>query len=247
MLIIPAIDIRGGRGVRLTQGDYSRERVYEPDPVVVVERIAAAGARRLHLVDLDAARGRGDLGSAAAARRVLTAAVGAGIAVEVGGGVRSREAAERWLEAGASWVVLGSVAAREPEVAEAICAGLPGRCLVSLDVRDGVARVQGWTETAGTAEAHLDRWRAWPLAGLIRTEVSLDGMLGGPDLAGIAATVRAFPGPVLASGGVTALEDVERLAGCGAAGAIVGRALFEGSFDLGAALRRFGPTRQAGR
>jgi phosphoribosylformimino-5-aminoimidazole carboxamide ribotide isomerase len=242
MLVIPAIDIRGGRAVRLIQGDYAREQVYEDDPTGVVHRLAEAGARRLHVVDLDAARGREDPDSAAAATRVLVAASAAGVQVEMGGGVRDLRTAERWLAAGAACVVLGSLALREPEAAEAICAALPGRCMVSLDVRAGVAQAQGWTEPAGRAELHLQRWRSWPLAGLIRTDVALDGMLSGPDLEGLAATVRDFPGPVFASGGVSTVDDVVRLDEVGAAGAIVGRAIYEGSFDLRAALQRFAGT-----
>ncbi len=238
MLVIPAIDVRRGRCVRLLQGDYARERVYEEDPARVAERLLQAGARRLHVVDLDAARGAPDAASAAAVRRVL--AVAAGTEVEVGGGVRTREASEAWLAAGAAYVVLGSVALREPELGGAICQALPRRCLVSLDVRGGVAQAQGWTEPAGSEGEHVAIWREWPVAGLIRTSVAHDGMLEGPDLAGIAAAARAFPGPVIASGGVTSVDDAARLDEAGAAGCIVGRAIYEGSFDLRAALLRFG-------
>ncbi|MGD1052895.1 MAG: 1-(5-phosphoribosyl)-5-[(5-phosphoribosylamino)methylideneamino] imidazole-4-carboxamide isomerase [Candidatus Dormibacteria bacterium] len=239
MIVIPAIDIRGGRCVRLIQGDYNREHVYESDPAGVARRLVESGAHRIHLVDLDAARGLADLDSAAAARGVLEAARQGGVEIEVGGGVRTLAAAERWLAAGATLVVLGSVAVREPDAAEAICAALPGRCLVSLDVRGDVAQAEGWTEGAGSAAAHLERWATWPLAGLVRTEVSLDGMLNGPDLAGLEETVRSFPGPVIASGGISTVDDIARCDEAGAAGAIVGRALYEGSFDLRAAILRF--------
>ncbi len=238
MLVIPAIDIRGGRCVRLIQGDYARERVYADDPEAVADRLVAAGAVRLHVVDLDGARGRSDEDSSAAMARVL-AAVGDRAAVEVGGGVRDLDIAQGWLAAGAAFVVLGSLALGDPEAAEAICAALPQRCLVSLDVRGGIAQAQGWTEPAGSTATHLARWRSWPLAGLIRTNVARDGMLGGPDLEGLADLVQSFPAPVFASGGVSTVDDVTRLADAGAAGAIVGRAIYEGSFDLQAALRRF--------
>lgn len=238
MLVIPAIDIRGGRCVRLIQGDYARERVYAEDPEAVAQRLVDAGAGRLHVVDLDAARGVRDADSNAALVRVL-AAVGEVVAVQVGGGVRDVETARGWLSAGAGFVVLGSLALRDPDAAEAVCAALPGRCLVSLDVRGGIAQAQGWTEPAGSAAHHLARWRSWPLAGLIRTNVARDGMLSGPDLEGLAELAQSFPAPVLASGGVSTVDDVARLAAAGAAGAIVGRAIYEGSFDLRAALRRF--------
>ena len=239
MIVIPAIDIRGGRCVRLIQGDYSRERVYEDDPVAVVRRLAEDGAHRVHLVDLDAARGMADAGSATAARGVLEAARERDLEVEVGGGVRTRVAAERWLAAGAAFVVLGSVAVQDADAAHSICAALPGRCLVSLDVRGDTAQAQGWTEGAGSAATHLERWAGWPLAGLVRTDVTLDGMMGGPDLDGLGETVRAFPGPVIASGGISTVDDIVRCAEVGAAGAIVGRAMYEGSFDLRAAILRF--------
>ena len=239
MIVIPAIDIRGGRCVRLIQGDYSRERVYEDDPVAVVRRLAEDGAHRVHLVDLDAARGMADAGSATAARGVLEAAHERDLEVEVGGGVRTLVAAERWLAAGAAFVVLGSVAVQDADAAHSICAALPGRCLVSLDVRGDTAQAQGWTEGAGSAATHLERWAGWPLAGLVRTDVTLDGMMGGPDLDGLGETVRAFPGPVIASGGISTVDDIVRCAEVGAAGAIVGRAMYEGSFDLRAAILRF--------
>jgi phosphoribosylformimino-5-aminoimidazole carboxamide ribotide isomerase len=239
VIVIPAIDIRGGHCVRLIQGDYARERVYEDDPAVVAHRLAESGVHRIHMVDLDAARGRTDPSSAVAARRVLEVARAGRVEVEVGGGVRTLAAAERWLDAGATLVVLGSVAVQEPDAAEAICAALPGRCLVSLDVRGDVAQAQGWTEGAGSASGHIARWATWPLAGLVRTDVDLDGMLGGPDLAGLEATVRAFPGAVIASGGISTVDDIVRCAEAGAAGAIVGRAMYEGSFDLRAAVLRF--------
>jgi phosphoribosylformimino-5-aminoimidazole carboxamide ribotide isomerase len=241
VIVIPAIDIRGGRCVRLIQGDYAREHVYESDPVVVVHRLMDCGARRLHLVDLDAARGLDDLDSSIAVRRVLETASQAGVEVEVGGGVRTLAAAERWLAAGARYVILGSVAVREPEVAAAICAAEPGRCLVSLDLRGDVAQAQGWTEGAGSSAVHLGRWASWPVAGLVRTDVALDGMLSGPDLGGLAETARAFPGPVIASGGISTVDDIVRCAEAGAAGAIVGRAMYEGSFDLRAAILRLAP------
>ena len=165
-----------------------------------------------------------NLDSATAARGVLETARQRGVEVEVGGGVRTLAAAERWLAAGAAFVVLGSVAVQDPDAAQVICAALPGRCLASLDVRGDTAQAQGWTEGAGSAATHLERWAGWPLAGLVRTDVDLDGMMGGPDLGGLEKTVRAFPGPVIASGGISTVDDIVRCAKVGAAGAIVGRA-----------------------
>jgi phosphoribosylformimino-5-aminoimidazole carboxamide ribotide isomerase len=239
VIVIPAIDVRGGRCVRLVQGDYGRETVYENDPAVVVRRLLEQGARRIHLVDLDSARGHADERSDAAVAAVVEAAASAGAEVEIGGGVRDQPTARRWLEAGAAYLVLGSLAVREPEAAEEICRLLPGRCLIALDVRDGVAQAEGWTQAAGTAAAHLARWRDWPIAGLIRTNIADDGMLSGPDLQGLRETAAGFPAPVIASGGISTVDDAGRCAEAGAAGVIVGRAIYEGSFDLRAALLRF--------
>lgn len=239
MLVIPSIDVRGGRVVRLLRGDYAAETVFAGDPAAVVRGFAEAGARRVHAVDLDAARGRPDPASTAA----LTAAVGVlrdlGVEAEVGGGVRDREAAASWFERGATHVVVGSLAVRGPQSARALCEEFPGRVLLGLDVRDGEARAQGWTEPGGDAAAHLARWAAWPAAGVVHTAIERDGTLTGPALAALAAVCAAYPGPVFASGGVTTADDVAACAAAGAAGAIVGRALHEGLFDLGAALSRF--------
>jgi phosphoribosylformimino-5-aminoimidazole carboxamide ribotide isomerase len=245
VIVIPAIDVRGGRCVRLLRGDFTRETVYAEEPAQVAVAFVRQGARRLHIVDLDAARGVPDVLSRDAVRAAVRAAAEAGAEVQVGGGVRSPAAAASWLAAGASYVVLGSVAVRDPETARMICAAHPGRVLLGLDVRDGAAQAEGWTEPAGDAAEHLARWRDWPAAGVIRTEVGRDGTLLGPDTEGLAACVAAYPGPVFASGGIATLEDLAACAAVGAAGAIVGRALYEGTIDLGTALRRFPPTRAA--
>lgn len=243
--MIPAIDVRGGRCVRLLRGDYARETVYADDPAEMAERFAGAGAARVHVVDLDSARGAPDPGSRAAILRVVRTLADAGVAVELGGGVRDRAAAAAWLDAGVSWVVLGSLAVRNPELAEAVCRAHPDRVLLGLDVRGSMAQAQGWTEDAGSADAVLDRWATWPAAGVIRTDVERDGALGGPDLDGLRACVSRYPGPVIASGGVASLADLEACAAAGAAGAIAGRALYEGRLDLGEALRAFPPRRPA--
>jgi len=245
VLVIPAIDVRGGRCVRLAQGDFDRERIYDDDPGRVARALIDAGARRLHIVDLDSARGRPDPDSTAAAQRAVALAAAEGVTVEIGGGVREVAGAEHWIAMGASLVVLGSLAVRDPGAAEALCVALPLRCLAALDVRGGVAQAEGWTVGAGAVDHHLRRWAGWPLAGVIHTEVSRDGMLSGPDLEALRRVVRAASVPVLASGGVSSIDDLVRLEEAGAAGAIVGRAIYEGRLDVGAALRRF-PHRAGG-
>jgi phosphoribosylformimino-5-aminoimidazole carboxamide ribotide isomerase len=240
MLVIPSIDVRGGRAVRLLRGDYAQETVISDEPVAVVTSFADAGARRVHVVDLDSARGHADGASQRAAGACVASLAERGVEVQVGGGVRDIGTAQRWFDNGATAVVVGSLAVRDPAAAESLCAAFPGRVLVGLDVRDGVARAQGWTEPAGDALVHLARWASWPLAGIIHTAIERDGTLGGPAIDALRAVCRRCLGAVFASGGVTRLDDVAACQEAGAAGVIVGRALHEGLFDLHAALLRFG-------
>ncbi|HWF57977.1 MAG TPA: 1-(5-phosphoribosyl)-5-[(5-phosphoribosylamino)methylideneamino] imidazole-4-carboxamide isomerase [Candidatus Dormibacteraeota bacterium] len=239
MLVIPSIDLRGGRVVRLLHGDYDRETVFSDDAVAVVSSFAASGARRVHVIDLDSARGGADAASAGAATAVVAALAGLGVEVQVGGGVRDAATARRWFDSGATHVVLGSLAVGDPEAAAALCRAFPGRVLLALDVRDGVARAQGWTRSAGDALDHLARWAAWPVAGVVHTAIDRDGTLTGPSIDALGSVCARFPGPVIASGGVATIEDVRACRDAGAAGVIVGRALHEGSFDLRAALASF--------
>jgi phosphoribosylformimino-5-aminoimidazole carboxamide ribotide isomerase len=239
VIVIPAIDVHEGACVRLRQGDYARATRYAGDPVDVARDFIAAGARRLHVVDLDAARGRPDAATEAAVRAVVRAASVEGCAVDVGGGVRTMANAGRWLAEGAAYVALGSVAVREPALAHDICAAYEGRVLLALDVQDGAARVEGWTETGGGADDVLASWRGWPSAGIVFTSTTHDGMLAGPDLAGLARCRALSDGDVFVSGGIAGVDDVAACATAGAAGVIIGRALYEGAVDLGALLERF--------
>ena len=239
MLVIPSIDLRGGRVVRLLRGDYGHETVYDADPAAVVRSFVASGARRVHIVDLDAARGRSDSESDVGMVAAVRAVSGAGAAAQVGGGVRSESAARRWFGLGAAHVVLGSLAVTRPDEARAVCETFPQRVLLGLDVRDGEARAQGWTVSGGSAEEHLRRWSDWPSAGLVYTTIERDGTLAGPDVAALRAVRATFGGPLYSSGGIRDLHDVSACQEAGAAGVIVGRALHEGLFDLGEAVRRF--------
>ena len=232
MQIIPAVDVRGGRTVRLMQGDYGRETVFDGEPADIARSFIDAGARRIHLVDLDAARGEPDERSRTAALAVVAAARDAGCEVEVGGGVRSDDAARAWLDAGATYVVIGSVAMRDPVRARHICESAGGRVLIALDVSDGEARAEGWTEAAGAADQLLASWNEWNAAGVIYTDTDRDGMMGGPDLDGLSRCRFIYSGPVFLSGGVRNTEDAVAAAEHGAAGVVVGRALLEGTFDL---------------
>jgi phosphoribosylformimino-5-aminoimidazole carboxamide ribotide isomerase len=243
VIVIPAVDVRGGRCVRLLRGDYARETVYSEEPTQVALDFVRLGASRLHIVDLDAARGTPDVLSRDAVRAAVKAVAAAGAQVQFGGGVRSEPAAGAWLEAGADYIVLGSLAVRDARMAERICRAHPGRILLGLDVREGTAQAQGWTEAAGDAATHLERWRDWPAAGVIRTEIGRDGTMLGPDLEGLSACIEAYGGPVFASGGIGGLDDLSACAAAGAHGAIVGRALYEGTLDLRSALQLFRPPR----
>src|ERR1700693_6302424 len=185
MDVIPAVDVQGGRCVRLRQGEHATATVYAADPVLAAKRFINAGATRLHVVDLDAARGFPARESVAAVTRMVAICVDAGCAVQVGGGIRDIDTAARWLDAGVSLVILGSVAARDAALAQAICAAAEGRALLGLDVRAGVARGEGSTEDGSSAAELLRAWRTWLAAGVVYTDTTRDGLLAGPDLDGV--------------------------------------------------------------
>jgi phosphoribosylformimino-5-aminoimidazole carboxamide ribotide isomerase len=231
--LYPAIDLRGGRVVRLTKGDYDAETVYGDDPVAVAESFAAAGAPWVHVVDLDAAR------SGDPVNRPVVAAVAAALSgralLQTGGGVRSVADAEALAAAGVARVVMGSAAVRDPDLVDSAAAVLP--VAVGLDHRDGELAIHGWTEGSGV---HLaDALQRFPTAAaFVITDISRDGMLVGPDVDGLAAAVAATSVPVVASGGVASLDDVRTLAAIpGLGGIITGKALYEGRFTVADALR----------
>jgi phosphoribosylformimino-5-aminoimidazole carboxamide ribotide isomerase len=240
MDVIPAVDVQGGRCVRLRQGAHADATVYEQDPVIAAQRFIDSGATRLHVVNLDAARGAPVAESDDAVERMVITCVTARCAVQVGGGIRDAPSAARWIDAGASLVILGSIAARDTALAVAICEGVGGRVLLGLDTRDGIARVQGWTESGLTATELLRRWRDWPAAGVVYTDTARDGLLVGPDLDGLRTCQELYAGPVIASGGIGSIDDITACAAAGAAGVIVGKALYEGRVDLADALRAVG-------
>ncbi len=237
MVIIPAIDVQGGRCVRLRLGEHANATVYADDPAVAARTFITAGATRVHVVDLDAARGAPVRASADAVDRIVTVCVDHSCAVQIGGGVRDVSTAAHWIDAGASFVILGSVAALKPDVAVKICDATEGRVLLGLDVRAGVARVQGWTEDGLPLTELLRRWRTWRSAGLVYTDTTRDGVLTGPNLDGLQQCIDLFAGPVILSGGISSVDDIAACAAAGAAGVIVGKALYEGHVDLPAALR----------
>jgi phosphoribosylformimino-5-aminoimidazole carboxamide ribotide isomerase len=234
--LIPAIDLLGGRCVRLAQGDYARATVYGDDPAEVARAFAAHAVRRLHVVDLDGAR-EGRPVNGAAVRRIVEAS---GLPVQLGGGLRDLAAVEAAFAGGADRVVLGTAALREPALVEAAARAHPGRVVVGIDARGGKVAVQGWLETSGArAEDVAARLAGAGAAAIVYTDIARDGMLAGPDLEGAARIAEAAGLPVIASGGVGSEADVRRAAGFaarGVCGVIVGRALYTGAVDLGRAL-----------
>jgi phosphoribosylformimino-5-aminoimidazole carboxamide ribotide isomerase len=229
MDLFPAIDLRGGRCVRLYQGDFDQETVYGDDPVAQARRFADAGAPWVHVVDLDASRGQGS-------NRGIVTAIAAAVGptpVQTGGGVRDGSL----LDDGVARVVLGSLAVDDRAATSALIAAHPGRIAVGLDHRDGELRTRGWEEGSGVS---ITDALAWPeLAGasaFVITNIAKDATLEGPDVEGLAAAVEATSIPVVASGGVGTLDDLRALAATGVAGAIVGKALYEGRFTIEEAL-----------
>ncbi|MXV90024.1 MAG: 1-(5-phosphoribosyl)-5-((5-phosphoribosylamino)methylideneamino)imidazole-4-carboxamide isomerase [Acidimicrobiia bacterium] len=234
MLLFPAIDVRGGRCVRLYQGDFAVETSYAEDPAGVAASFAAAGARRLHVVDLDAAR-TGELTNLTQVAEIVAAA---GVPVQYGGGVRSVEAAARLADAGVARVVIGTAALENPSLVAEIAARQP--VALGLDVRGREVAVRGWQAAGGRSFAEV--LASAPEAdAVVVTQISTDGTLGGPDMELLAETLAATEIPVVASGGVGTLEDLLGLAdlragGRALAGAIVGRAIYERTVDLAEAL-----------
>ena len=239
MEIWPAIDLRGGKCVRLRQGDYRQETIFGDDPAAMARHWVELGARCLHLVDLDGARD-GRPANLAGVRSIVEA-VGERIACELGGGIRDEESIGALLDLGLRRLVIGTRAFREPEWFRGMCRKYPGRLVLGIDARDGRVATEGWLATSDVAATELaGRFAGEPIAALIFTDIATDGMMAGPNLAAMAAMRAAVPWPVVASGGVTTREDVARLAAVPMAGCIIGRALYEGPLTLPEALAAAG-------
>ncbi|MBW3649227.1 MAG: 1-(5-phosphoribosyl)-5-[(5-phosphoribosylamino)methylideneamino] imidazole-4-carboxamide isomerase [Actinobacteria bacterium] len=224
MDLYPAIDLRAGRCVRLYQGDFDRETVYDSDPVARARAFAGAGAPWVHVVDLDASRGQGSNRSVVEA---ITAAVP--VPVQTGGGVRDASL----LHAGVSRVVLGTLAVADRKQTEALIAGHPGGVAIGLDHRDGQLRTRGWEAASGIGVLEAVAWPEFAgAAAFVVTNIGLDATMQGPDLIGLARVMEATSVPVIASGGIGSLDDLRALADAGAAGAIVGKAIYEGAFTV---------------
>lgn len=229
MLILPAIDLRGGKCVRLRQGDYNRETVFGDDPVAVARRWVGEGARALHLVDLDGAR-EGRPVNGTVIRRIVESV---DVPCQVGGGLRTEADIQATLEAGVARVVLGTRALQDPAWVRQMAQEYPKRIVLGLDARDGKVATHGWLNTSEASVLDVAREFAnWPLYAIVYTDISRDGMLEGPNVDGIAELAAAVPVPVIASGGVTTVQNVRDLMGRKLFGCIIGRALYEGQIDL---------------
>jgi len=232
MVVIPAIDILGGRCVRLTQGKYEQPTVYVEDPVTMAQRFAAAGAQLIHVVDLDAARG-------SASNRTVIAQMleQSKVEMQVAGGVRTEDAVKALLDSGAHAVVMATTAVRDPHLFERCAFGHPGKVMAALDIRDNKAAVGGWLDTDPVVlKALVGRWADLPLAGVILTCIDRDGTMSGPDLDTLAKVRKMTRLELQYSGGVSSLDDIRRINATGAHGVILGKALYEGRLRLEEAL-----------
>ncbi len=233
MEIIPAIDLRGGKCVRLVQGDFARETVFGDDPVEMALRWQGEGATWLHVVDLDGARD----GAAAQfdiVRRIVEAVT---MQVEVGGGIRDAATARRYLDAGVGRCVVGTAAVRSPELVRSLAAWAPDALVVGIDARDGLVATSGWLETGELRAEDLGaRMVDAGVRRFVFTDIGRDGTLVGPNLEALRAFTAAVDAAVIASGGVGSLDDLTALAKTGVEGAIVGKALYAGTVSLRAAI-----------
>jgi phosphoribosylformimino-5-aminoimidazole carboxamide ribotide isomerase len=229
VLILPAIDIRGGQCVRLRQGDYAQETIYSNDPAAVARTWVDQGATFLHIVDLDGAKEGHPVNQESIQKIVQTA----GVPCQLGGGLRTEQHVAEALSWGLQRVVIGTKAVSDPAWLKGISERFPGQIALGIDARDGRVAIEGWLEVSNRPAAELAQLCAdWPLAALVYTDISRDGMLAGPNLEALAEISKAVTLPVIASGGITTLDDLRRLAELNLAGCIIGRALYEGRLRL---------------
>ena len=229
MIIFPAIDVRGGQCVRLQQGDYGRETVFGADPAAMAQRWVSEGAKYLHIVDLDGAKeGRPINGDSV--QQIVQAG---GVPCQFGGGLRTEADIILALSWGVERVVIGTRALKAPGWFEEMCVRFPGQIVLGIDARNGNVATDGWLEVSQIGAIELaQRFAHLPLAALVYTDISRDGMLQGANVEAMAQMAAAVQIPVIASGGIATAEDVQQLATSGLAGCIVGRALCEGKLNL---------------
>ncbi|MFT6550423.1 MAG: phosphoribosylformimino-5-aminoimidazole carboxamide ribotide isomerase [Zhongshania marina] len=238
MLIIPAIDLKDGQCVRLRQGEMGDSTVYGNDPVEMAARWVAAGGRRLHLVDLNGAfEGKPVNGEAVTA----IAKAYPDLPIQIGGGIRSLHTIEQYLDAGVNYVIIGTKAVKEPKFVAEACKAFPGSVIVGLDAKDGLVATDGWAEVSTLLATELaKRFEQDGVSSIVYTDISRDGMMQGVNVDATVAMAKASGLPVIASGGVTNMDDIRALnavADAGILGAITGRAIYEGELDLAEAQR----------
>ncbi len=239
MILFPAIDLKDGQCVRLLRGGMDQATVFNDDPAAQAAEFVAAGAKWLHVVDLNGAFA-GEPVNGAAVEGILAAASSGDAQVQLGGGIRDLATIEMWLAAGVSRVILGTAAVKDPEMVKRACQQFPGQVAVGVDARGGTVAVEGWAETATLSAVELGRnFEDAGVAAIIYTDINRDGALEGANVAATAELAKALTTPVIASGGVSSLADLERLKpheGDGIIGVISGRAIYDGRLDLTAAL-----------
>lgn len=233
LLLIPAIDLKDGKCVRLKQGRMDQETVFSDDPVATAKRWADAGARRLHVVDLNGAHAGRPVNAEAIAAIVEAFPE---IPVQVGGGIRDEETIQAYLDSGVRWVILGTKAVNAPHFVGDVCAEFPGHIIVGLDAKDGKVAIDGWSKLSGHDVVDLARrYQNDGVEAIIYTDIGRDGMMTGVNIEATVRLANSISIPVIASGGITNLDDIRRLCevmDAGIVGAITGRALYEGSLDL---------------
>jgi len=237
VILYPAIDLKDGRCVRLIKGDMSRATEFNADPADQARQFVAAGAEWIHVVDLNGAFAGQPVNGAA----VATILAAAEAPVQLGGGIRDLATIESWLGRGVARVILGTAAVKNPDLVKAACKAHPGRIAVGIDAKAGLVATEGWAEATTLSVIDLaNRFVDAGVTAIIHTDIDRDGVLGGPNVAASAALARAVPIPVIVSGGVSSLDDLVAIkaeARAGIAGAISGRAIYDGRIDLTAAIR----------
>ena len=237
MLIIPAIDLKDGRCVRLQQGDMSKETVFSEQPAKMAAQWAKQGARRIHVVDLNGAVAGKPKNEEAV--KALVAAVDSDIPIQLGGGIRDLDTIESYLDDGVSYVIIGTAAVKNPGFLHEACDAFPGHIMVGLDAKDGKVATDGWSKLTGHDVLDLaKRFQDYGVEAVIYTDIGRDGMLSGVNVEATLRLAQALTVPVIASGGLTSLDDVTKLRALeseGVTGVIAGRAIYEGKLDFAAA------------
>ena len=234
MKIFPAIDLFGGQAVRLYKGDYDQMTVYDPEPLNTVRKFEAAGATNLHLVDLEGAK----TGQTTNLPTIEKLAANTGLFIEVGGGIRNMDTVRRYLEAGASRVILGTAAVTDPDFLAAAVAAYGDKIAVGADLKDGEVAIKGWLETSQEGwEAFFDKMQALGVSTIICTDISKDGAMQGTNRELYKLLAQKYTMNIIASGGVSSLEDIQALKAAGVHGAIIGKAYYTGAIDLAQAVK----------